>query len=407
MARQKLFHYLSSPGQNREERDLEKNPLLKLRRFGQSVWLDFIRRGMLAPGELQRLIEKDGLSGITSNPTIFEQAIAQSNDYDEAIESLAREGKTVDAIYLTLTVEDVQRAADILRGVYEREKGTDGFVSLEVSPRLAYDTAGTIAEAKKLWSAVNRPNVLIKIPASTEGLPAITQLISAGINVNVTLLFGPARYEKVAAAYVAGLEERLARGLGLDSVTSVASFFLSRIDVSIDSLLEKIIQQGGGHAQRAAALHGRVAVACAKVAYQAYKGISASARFRALAAKGARPQRLLWASTTAKNPAYSDVKYVGLLIGPKTISTLSLDTLNAYRDHGRPDSRLQDAVAEAHKILGRLTEVGINLSEVTQQLEKEGVRRFTASFNALRLALEEKRAIALRKHGARRDKADC
>ncbi len=345
---------------------------------------------MIISGEIQRLIENDGLSGITSNPTIFEKAIAHSHDYDKAIQILAKEGRAVDEIYRALTVEDVQRAADIFRHVYEREGGRDGFVSLEVSPQLAHDTAGTVTEATQLWAAVDRPNVLIKVPATAEGLPAIRQLISSGVNVNVTLLFGPARYEKVAEAYMAGLEERLARGPARHPVTSVASFFLSRIDVYVDSLLEKLVQQGGPQGERAAALHGRVAVACAKVAYQAYKRIFASARFSALAAKGAYAQRLLWASTSTKNPAYSDVKYVGLLIGPETISTMSLETLNAYWEHGCPDSRLQDAIGQAHKILTRLAEVGINLREVTQQLEDEGVRKFNDSLNALKAVLKEK-----------------
>ncbi|MGH7848205.1 MAG: transaldolase [Candidatus Binatia bacterium] len=381
-----------------EKASLARSPLRKLQTFGQSIWLDFIRRGMLASGELDQLIKEDGLSGITSNPTIFEKAIAGSHDYDEAIRSLVLERKTVDHIYRVLAVEDVRRAADLFHPIYERQEGRDGFVSLEVSPYLAHDTAGTIAEAKQLWTAVDRRNVLIKVPATPAGLPAIRQLISEGINVNVTLLFSLSRYQEVVDAHMAGLEQRAGRGLALHQVSSVASFFLSRIDVLVDSLLEKIAQRGGPEAKNAAALRGRVAVASAKVAYQAYKEIVASRRFQALAAKGACAQRLLWASTSTKNPAYSDVKYVGLLIGPETIATLSLETLSAYRDHGRPDARLQDAVAEAHRILQRLAEVGIDLRWVTQQLEDEGVRKFSESLNALKAVLKEKCA-AVRKEG--------
>jgi transaldolase/glucose-6-phosphate isomerase len=371
------------------------NPLLELRTFGQSVWLDFIRRGMLSSGELQRLIEEDGLRGVTSNPPIFEKAIAGSHDYDKSIQTLALEGKGVEEIYQALTVEDVQQAADLFRHIYDEAGGEDGFVSLEVSPHLAHDTEGTLAEARRLWTALDRPNVLIKVPATYEGLPAIQQLISEGINVNVTLLFGLPRYREVAEAYIAGLEARAAQGKPVERVASVASFFLSRIDVLVDPMLEEKGRAGGPEAKTARALHGQVAVASAKAAYQIYRGIFGGERFRKLAGQGARPQRLLWASTSTKNPAYSDVKYVEALIGPKTVNTIPLETLNAYRDHGHPAARLEDSVAEAQKTLVRLSELGIDLDKVTQQLEDEGVQKFIKPFDRLMDTLKKERAAAL------------
>jgi transaldolase/glucose-6-phosphate isomerase len=374
---------------------MKRNPLVKLQSFGQSVWLDFLRRGMLASGELRQLIEEDGARGVTSNPSIFEKAIAGSHDYDEAIRALALEGKSVPEIYQALTVADVQRAADLFRPVYDQMAGRDGFVSLEVSPYLASDTAGTIAEARRLWAALDRPNVFIKVPATLAGLPAISQLIGEGINVNVTLLFGLERYREVAEAYLAGLEAGAAEGQSLERVASVASFFLSRIDVLVDPLLEKVMQAGGPKAEIARSLHGQVAIACAKVAYQIYKEVFEGARFRTLAARAARTQRPLWASTSTKNPADSDVKYVEALIGPETVNTLTLETLHAYRDHGHPALRLEEGVAEAREVLRRLPGVGIDLAAVTQQLEEEGVQKFNVSFDRLMTTLEEKRAAAL------------
>lgn len=374
---------------------MRENPLLDIQAFGQSIWLDLIRRGMLSSGELQQLIEQDGLRGVTSNPTIFEKAIAGSHDYDHAIRALALEGKSVEKVYEALTVEDVQRTADLFRGIYDQTEGRDGFVSLEVDPHLADDTTGTIAEARRLWATLHRPNVLIKVPATREGLPAIQQLTCEGINVNVTLLFSLDRYREVAEAYIAGLEARAALGKPLERVASVASFFLSRIDVLVDSLLEKVMQAGGPKAAIAASLHGHVAIASAKAAYQMYKEIFASERFRKLAAQGGRTQRPLWASTGTKNPAYSDVKYVEALIGPETVNTVPLETLNAYRDHGNPAPRLEEAVQEAHHILARLSEAGIDLGAVTRQLEEEGVHKFIVPFDRLMTTLEENCAVAL------------
>lgn len=367
---------------------MNKNPLLDLEALGQSVWLDYLRRNALDNGELQRLIDRDGLSGLTSNPSIFEKAIAESNDYDNAIRTLALEGENVEEIYQALTVDDIQHAADLFRPVFDRLEGGDGFVSLEVSPQLAHDTAGTIREARQLWAAVNRLNLFIKVPATREGLPAIQQLIGEGINVNITLLFGLPRYREVAEAYLIGLETRIAHGQPLAQVSSVASFFLSRIDTLIDPLLEK------SRPENWAGLHGQVAIASAKVAYQMYQEIFSGERFRKLAQMGARSQRLLWASTGTKNPAYSDVKYIETLIGRETINTMPPDTLNAYRDHGEPSLQLEKGIQEAQQILDGLRQTGIDLDTLTQQLEDEGVSKFSKAFEQLTAALQVKRAAA-------------
>jgi len=369
---------------------MKDNPLLDLETFGQSIWMDFIRRETINSGELQRLIEEDGVSGVTSNPSIFEKAIAESHDYDEAIRALTLEGKTTDEIYQLLTVEDIQMVADLLRPAYDRTGGRDGFVSLEVSPRLAYDTTGTIEEARRLWSLVDRPNSMIKVPATHEGLPAIQQLIGEGINVNITLLFGLPRYREVADAYIAGLETLATKGRNLKQVASVASFFLSRIDVLLDPMFEKMMLAGGLHADSATLLHGQVAIANAKVAYQMYQAIFGSDRFKKLANKGARAQRLLWASTSTKNPAYSDTKYIEPLIGPGTINTLPVETLAAYRYHGHPQQTLDQHVSKAYRILNHLSFVGINLNAAAQRLEEEGVKKFVAAFDRLMVSLKEK-----------------
>jgi transaldolase len=370
---------------------MKANPLLKLSAFGQSLWLDYIRRQMIDAGELKKLIDDDGLKGVTSNPAIFQKAIAGSTDYDEAIRTLAQAGASVEAIYQVLTVEDVQRAADLFRPLYDGMAGQDGFVSLEVNPHLAHDTQGTVAEARRLWEALARPNVLIKVPATKEGLPAIRQLISEGINVNVTLLFGLPRYREVAEAYISGLEDRAAPGRPLSRVASVASFFLSRIDVLLDPQLEKLAAAGGQKAQTARDLIGQVAIASAKRAYIIYQEIFASARFHKLAAQGARPQRLLWASTSTKNPAYPDLKYVEPLIGADTVNTLPPETLAAYRDHGDPAARLTEGAGHPAGNLARLAELGIDLDSATQRLEDEGVEKFNQPFDSLMATLEGKR----------------
>ncbi len=376
---------------------MNKNPLLGLEAFGQSVWLDYLRRNALTNGELQGLIDQDGLSGLTSNPSIFEKAIAESHDYDDDIRTMTQQGKSIAEIYEALTVADIQHAADLFRPIFDRLEGGDGFVSLEVSPKLAHNTAGTIAEARHLWSLVNRPNLFIKVPATSEGLPAIQQLIGEGINVNVTLLFGLPRYRKVAEAYLLGLENLAAHGKPLDRVFSVASFFLSRIDVLVDPILEKKRLEGGRVAEIVANLHGEVAIASAKVAYQIYQEIFSSERFQKLAQKGAHPQRLLWASTGTKNPDYSDVKYIEALIGRETINTVPPETLNDYREHGKPASRLEEGTQEAYQVLEGLHQAGIDLDALTQKLEDEGVTKFSQAFEQLMAALQEKRAASIKK----------
>jgi transaldolase len=362
---------------------MKANPLKTLGTFGQSIWLDYIRRDLITSGQLRRLIEEDGLRGMTSNPSIFEKAIVDSHEYDQDIRTMASQGKGVNAIYETLSQRDVQSAADEFRSVYDKTAGLDGYVSLEVNPHLARDTKGTVAEAQRLWKMLARPNVFIKVPATTEGLSAIQELISEGINVNVTLLFGLPRYRQVADAYLAGLAARTASGKPINHVASVASFFVSRIDGLVDPLLEKIIGQGGDKADLAKTVRGQVAIASAKMAYQLYKEMFGSARFKTLADRGARAQRLLWASTSTKNPDESDVKYVEALIGPDTVNTAPLETLDAYRDHGDPKPRLEQDIAEARLVMERLQKLGINIDLVTQQLEDDGVMKFNKPFDKL------------------------
>jgi len=359
------------------------NPLNQVAALGQSIWLDDIRRGLIADGTLRRMIEEDGLRGMTSNPAIFEKAIGESHEYDEDVRVLKREGKDANAIYEALSQGDVQHAADAFRSVYEQTDGLDGYVSLEVNPHLAHDTEGTLREARRLWGALHRPNVFIKVPATLAGLPAIRQLISEGINVNVTLLFGLPRYRQVAEAYMAGIEARVAHGQAVRGVASVASFFVSRIDVLVDALLERIMAAGGEPVDRARNMRGLVAIASAKLAYQCHKELFGTPRFRGLAEAGARVQRLLWASTGTKNPAYSDLKYVEALVGPDTVDTVPLATLNAYRDHGVPCSNLESDVAAAWRVMKRLPDLGIDIDAVTQQLEDEGVAKFNQPFDKL------------------------
>ena len=362
---------------------MKDNRLKQLETLGQSIWLDYIRRDLMASGELRRMMVEDGLRGMTSNPSIFEKAIVESHDYDEDIRAMVRQGKGAKEIYEALSQRDVQSAADEFRPLYDKTDGEDGYVSLEVNPHLAHDTKGTIEEARRLWAALNRPNVLIKVPATIEGLPAIQQLISEGISVNVTLLFGLPRYRQVVEAYVAGVESRAAQGKPVKYLASVASFFVSRIDVLVDLLLEKLIAQGGKEADLAKKVHGQIAIASAKMAYQIYKDIFSSARFKKLADKGARAQRLLWASTGTKNPAYSDVKYIEALIGPDTVNTVPVETLDDYRDHGDPKARLEQDAERAGWVLERLSELGINIDEVTRQLEDEGVEKFNQPFDKM------------------------
>jgi transaldolase len=369
---------------------MSDNPLKQLGTLGQSIWLDYIRRDLMSSGGLRRLIEEDGLRGMTSNPAIFEKAIADSHDYDEDIRAMALQGSNTEAIYETLSRRDVESAADEFRPLYDRTDGQDGYVSLEVNPHLAHDTKGTTEEGRRLWAALDRPNVFIKVPATAAGLPAIQQLIGEGINVNVTLLFGLPRYRQVAEAYIAGLEARAAQGKPLKRLASVASFFVSRIDTLVDPLLEILMAAGGKEADLAKRAHGQVAIASAKMAYQIYKEIFGGGRFRRLADRGARVQRLLWASTGTKNPDYSDVKYVEALIGPETVDTAPIKTLDAYRDHGEPKARLEHDVGEARSVLERLPELGIGIDSVTRQLEDEGVEKFNQPFDKLMETLAQR-----------------
>ena len=372
------------------------NSLEKLSTFGQSPWLDDLRRSLVTEGGLQSLID-DGLRGLTSNPAIFEAAIAKSSDYDDAIRQLAQDGKSVEEIYRILTVEDVQGACDLFRPLYDETGGADGFVSYEVSPKLANDTDGTIQEARELWGVIDRPNVMIKVPATQEGLPAIRQLISEGINVNVTLIFGLPRYKLVAQAYIDGLQDRLAQGGSVDQVASVASFFLSRVDSLLDPKLEAIQKEGGERGERAESLLGEIAVASAKMAYVAYGEIFGGDDFAKLSAEGAKPQRLLWASTSTKNPSYSEDKYVQPLIGDPTVNTMAQKTLDYYRESGKPAETLGQGTDQADKALGTLESLGISIDEATQQLEDEGVEKFVTPFGSLMDTLAKARDEALEK----------
>ena len=361
------------------------NPLRQVHQLGQSIWLDDIRRGWLRDGHLARLISEDALAGVTSNPAIFAKAISEGAEYNDAIASLARAGRTINDIYETLALEDVQAAADLFRATYDAAGGGDGFVSLEVSPHLADDTKGTVAEGLRLWRAFNRPNAMIKVPGTEAGLPAITELIAAGVNINVTLLFSVERYRAVVDAYLTGLEQRVAAGKPIDSIASVASFFLSRIDTLVDARLDKL------DTQEAKARRGRAAIASARLAFQYFKQWSTGDRWRALPEKGVKPQRLLWASTSSKDPAYKDTMYVEALIAPDTVNTMPPGTIDAYRDHGDPAVRIEDELAEATETVQILRNLGIDLKVVSEQLEREGVKKFKEPFDAL-LATLAKRA---------------
>jgi transaldolase/glucose-6-phosphate isomerase len=373
------------------------NPLKELNKFGQSVWHDYIRRAEILSGDLQRRIDEDGVSGVTSNPSTFEKTIAGSKDYDAAMSGLAKAGKEAPEIFESLAVEDTQSAADLFRPLYDSSGGRDGFVSLEVSPTLARDSAGTVAEARRLHQEVNRPNFLVKVPATLEGLPAIEQLLGEGININITLLFAVDRYEQVANAYLAALEKRAREGKPIDRVASVASVFVSRIDTLADQQLEARLRDAKTLAEhhKIAGLLGKVAISSAKVIYQKFKEIFSSPRFQALAQKGARVQRPLWASTGAKNPRYSDVLYVETLIGPDTINTMPTATLAAFRDHGKARATLEEGLEEARHVLAQLAEVGIDLGAITTKLEDQGVEAFARDHQKLLEVIAEKQKKVL------------
>ncbi|MGA2055529.1 MAG: bifunctional transaldolase/phosoglucose isomerase [Bradyrhizobium sp.] len=374
------------------------NPVKLLENHGQAVWLDFLARGFVAKGDLKKLIDTDGVKGVTSNPSIFEKAIGSSDEYDGPIGSALKKGdRSVAALFEHVAVEDIQHAADALRPVYDELKGHDGFVSLEVSPYLAMDTKGTIAEAEHLWKAVHRKNLMVKVPATPEGLPAIEHLIGEGISINITLLFSQKVYIEVAEAYIAGLEKLVADGGDPSHVASVASFFVSRIDSAVDKQLdEKIARANDPHEkERLAALKGKVAIANAKLAYQEYKQLFSGVRWEKLAAKGAKPQRLLWASTGTKNKDYSDVLYVEELIGPNTVNTVPPATLDAFRDHGKPRDSLEENVEEAKHVLAELDKFGVSLDAITEELVKDGVKLFADAADKLYGAVAHKRATVL------------
>jgi len=374
------------------------NLVKELENHGQSVWLDFLARGFVVKGELKKLIDIDGVKGVTSNPSIFEKAIGSSDEYDGSIDSALKKGdRPVADLFEHLAVEDIQHAADVLRPVYDRLNGHDGFVSLEVSPYLAMDTRGTIAEARRLWKDVHRRNLMVKVPATAEGLPAIEQLTGEGLSINITLLFSQKVYIEVAQAYLAGLEKYVADGGDPSHVASVASFFVSRIDTAVDKQLDEKIARANdpNEKERLAALKGKVAIANAKLAYQEYKRLFSGARWEKLEAKGARPQRLLWASTGTKNKDYSDVLYVDELIGPNTINTMPPATLEAFRDHGKLRDSLEEDIEEAQHVLAELERSGISLDAVTAELIKDGVRLFADSADKLYGAVAQKRATVL------------
>lgn len=363
--------------------------LRRLERLGQSVWLDYIRRDLLTSAEFRRLIEDDGLDGMTSNPTIFEKAIAGSTDYDEQLHELVVAGKCVEEIYDALTSTDIRTAADALRRIYERTQGRTGFVSYEVSPRLANDTEGTLDAARRCFKLVDRPNLMIKVPSTPAGIPAFEQLISEGMNINVTLMFSLAHYEAVANAYIRGLEKRTKAGFPIDRVASVASVFVSRVETLVDKRLDEKLKLKADEA--VAALRGSAAVAGTKLIYQRFKELFESDRFKALAAKGARVQRPLWASTGTKNPAYSDIKYVQELIGPDTVNTMPPATMDAFRDHGEPRPTLEEDLAGARDIVRRLAAAGLDLDVIGEELQREGVDAFINSFDDLLAVIKGRR----------------
>ncbi len=359
------------------------NSLQQIGTFGQSVWLDFISRKAIKDGTLQAFIDK-GVVGMTSNPAIFGKAM-EGDDYDIEISALAQQGKSTNDIYEALVIEDVQAAADLLRPVFDRSANHDGFISLEVSPLLARDTEGTIKQAKDFWNRLDRPNVMIKIPATVEGLPAIEEAIAAGLNINVTLLFSVERYCAVAERFISGLERLAASGGNITKTRSVASFFLSRIDTMVDPELK---------GPNASGLAGKTAIACAKHAYEDYESLFDGSRFAHLKDKGAYAQRLLWASTSTKNPAYSDTMYVEPLIGPMTVNTMPIETIDAYIDHGKPASRIKDGMADVHATLRQLPDAGINLGDIANRLEEEALKKFNDPFHKLTSTIEQKREAA-------------
>nr|WP_242030601.1 MULTISPECIES: transaldolase [unclassified Coleofasciculus] len=375
--------------------DMPNNHLLEIKQYGQSIWMDNLTRDLIQSGELKDMVENKGICGITSNPAIFEKAIAGNAIYDADIEAGIKAGLPVEKIYESLVFEDIRNACDILRPVYDSSEGLDGYVSIEVPPNIAHDTQGTIEEARRYYQEIGKDNVMIKIPGTTAGLPAVEQVISEGINVNVTLLFSVESYVETAWAYIRGLEKRAAEGKDISRISSVASFFLSRIDINIDARIDAMLKAGVDRIEKKAeltAIKGKIAIANAKIAYQKYKEIVKSDRWKALSAKGANVQRLLWASTSTKDPSYSDVMYVDELVGPDTVNTLPPNTIEACADHCDVASRIETGVEEAYQLIESLKDpdIDINLDEVMDELLVEGIEKFVKPFESLTASLEEK-----------------
>ncbi len=372
---------------------MNSNPLRQLYEHGQSVWLDNIDRTLLNSGELQRLVQRGEVQGVTSNPTIFQKAIETCSEYDPLIRELSEGGRDVLSVYEALSTEDIRAAATILEPVYQATQGRDGYVSIEVSPMLAHDLDGTIAEAKHLFSALGRPNIMIKVPATPEGVTALTELIAAGLNINATLIFSPDNYEQIAHAYIVGLERLAASGQPVDRVASVASFFVSRVDTMVDHILETRLQQQAADPSAQARLRpllGRAAIANAKIAYQRFKRIFSAEAFVSLQQRGARVQRPLWASTSTKNPRYRDVMYVEELIGPDTVNTMPPATLAAFRDHGRVRPTLEENVDDAYRVFAELADLGIDMQQVYRDLQVAGVQAFSDSMTNLLACIRER-----------------
>ncbi len=379
------------------------NPLLQLKTLGQSVWYDNIDRAQLISGRFKRLLDEDGVVGVTANPTIFQKSVSHGDAYDEQMTQLIQEGKSTNEIYEALVMRDICTVADLLRPIYDRTNRQDGFVSLEVSPELAHDTERTLAEVRRFWKTVDRPNLLIKIPATPEGIPAIQQALTEGININITLIFSLDDYRSVADAYLSALEERNAEGKEIGHIASVASFFVSRVDTLVDQLLEDRIKATSDSAeqQKLKSLEGKAAIANARLVYKEFKRIFSTPRFETLKHSGAHVQRPLWASTSTKNPAYRDVLYAEELIGPDTVDTMPLETIENFRDHGRVSHTIENDIPQAEAEFAALEEVGIHYDQVTQQLQAEGVQKFTDSFHELFKGIESKQQVIQERTGAR------
>ncbi|MDE2768921.1 MAG: transaldolase [Chloroflexota bacterium] len=369
---------------------MSQTPLHELHAHGQSVWLDFLSRDLVDSGELARLVAEEGVRGMTSNPTIFQEAIKGSDTYDEDIRRLGAQGFSPEEMFEAIAVDDIAAACDVLRPVFDESGMTDGFVSLEVSPRLAHDTEGTVEEARRLLASVNRPNLMIKVPATPAGLPAVETLISEGVNVNITLIFAQAVYRGVVDAYLSALENRAAAGKPVDDVASVASTFVSRIDTAVDAQLEALLAERPGDADEIRSLLGKAAIANSKAVYEIFEEISASERYQALAADGAQPQRPLWASTSTKNPEYPPTLYVDELIGPKTVNTMPSVTMDAFREQGEVQSTVSSDPDYWSGVLERLAALGVDLDAIMDQLQEEGVQKFIDSYDDLLQDLEAK-----------------